>query len=220
MVDPVITGAAIAGGSNILGGVLGSRGAKAEARRGRKLQMHMMKHGIEERVGDARRAGVHPLFALGASTGSFTPTAQPISDGSGIAAAGEAIGNAVASRSQRRLALEDAKAGIQVKKAQASYYESMAAASLDSRVRQGSNSQQDLKARVAAGTEKPPKVTLHGPANTSFKTSATTPVQDVEDHYGEVLSLLTVSIVLYMIWVKTLVLNVILKMLFALSSII
>lgn len=83
MIDPgtaMVGGAVIGAGADLLGGFLDRR----ENRR-------FAQNSIQWRVQDALAAGVHPLFALGASP-SFPPS--PI--GGSISAAGEKIGNAVA----------------------------------------------------------------------------------------------------------------------------
>lgn len=76
-----IFGSLIGAGSSLLGGLLGAN----EAKKNRALQQDAMYNGIQIKVKDAEKAGVHPLYALGAST--FSPT--PIMSGMP-----EAIGNA------------------------------------------------------------------------------------------------------------------------------
>lgn len=85
--DPLTTGALIGGGATILGGVLGSlSGSRANkqnaeaARQSAELQREFAKNGIRWKVEDAIKAGIHPLYALGANTHSFSPVsvgAQP-----------------------------------------------------------------------------------------------------------------------------------------------
>lgn len=85
--DPFIGGALIGGGATLLGGLLGSKSAKdaneqnAEAaRQSAELQKEFAKNGVRWKVEDAKKAGVHPLYALGANTHSFAPVsvgAQP-----------------------------------------------------------------------------------------------------------------------------------------------
>lgn len=76
-----ILGSIIGAGTSLLGGLMGAN----EAKKNRALQKDAMYNGIQIKVKDAQAAGVHPLYALGAST--FTPT--PITSGMP-----EAIGNA------------------------------------------------------------------------------------------------------------------------------
>lgn len=73
-------GAVISGGLSALGGFMGMEGAKdvnatnaAIAERNIALQREFAQSGIQWRVKDAAKAGVHPLYALGASTTSFSP---------------------------------------------------------------------------------------------------------------------------------------------------
>lgn len=67
-------------------------------------QREFAQHGIRWKTEDAKAAGIHPLFAMGAQTHSFSPsTFMPVDDTSGdilsrgISSAGQDIGRAVAS---------------------------------------------------------------------------------------------------------------------------
>lgn len=61
-------------------------------------QREFAQHGVRWKVEDAKRAGIHPLFALGASTNSFSPVSvgsgSDSSVGDAIASAGQNIGRA------------------------------------------------------------------------------------------------------------------------------
>lgn len=75
----------LSAGANLYGG--------SKQRKLAKRQFNaQMDQAIQRRVADARKAGVHPLFALGSSAGG-SPTTYA-GDG-GIGAAGEALGSAV-----------------------------------------------------------------------------------------------------------------------------
>lgn len=70
----------IMAGSSLLSGLLGNRSSSRAnqlnaimAQRNIDLQRDFAKHGISWRVEDARKAGLHPLAALGAQTSSFYP---------------------------------------------------------------------------------------------------------------------------------------------------
>lgn len=76
-----VLGSLIGAGTSLLGGLMSSN----EAKKNRKLQKEAMYNGIQIKVADAEKAGIHPLYALGAST--FSPT--PIMSGMP-----EAVGNA------------------------------------------------------------------------------------------------------------------------------
>lgn len=78
--DPIIGAAAISAGANILGGIFGRKGAEDQnriaqqtAERNIALQKEFAQSGIQWKVADAKAAGIHPLYALGASTQSFAP---------------------------------------------------------------------------------------------------------------------------------------------------
>lgn len=77
----------------------GKKAAQAQAQANRQnyeAQKEFAQSGVQWRVDDAKKAGVHPVFALGGSGASFSPTFQSTGDG-GLAAAGQDIGRAVQS---------------------------------------------------------------------------------------------------------------------------
>lgn len=81
-------GALISAGSSLLGGFMASKQADKQA----KLQKQFAKNAVSWKVQDAKNAGVHPLYALGAQTVSYTP--QAVGD-LGISQAGQDIGRAI-----------------------------------------------------------------------------------------------------------------------------
>lgn len=85
------------------------------------LQKEFAQSGIQWKVQDAEKAGVHPLFALGAQTTSFSPSSVGggASDFSGLADAGQNIGRAIdATRSTPASALALQLGRIQLEGAQ------------------------------------------------------------------------------------------------------
>lgn len=75
-------GAAIGAGSSLLSGILGNSAqekANAQslsiAQQNMELQKQFAKNGIRWRAEDAKKAGIHPLYALGAQTTSYAPVA-------------------------------------------------------------------------------------------------------------------------------------------------
>lgn len=76
-------------GSAVSGIFGGSDDAKQIARRNRKFQEYMAKHQIRWRQADAKAAGLHPLFAMGVSPQSFSPTSIP-----GQSSTGDRVGQA------------------------------------------------------------------------------------------------------------------------------
>lgn len=83
-------GQLISAGSSLLGGILGKKEADANI----EMQKDFAKKGIQWRVADAKKAGVHPLYALGANTTSFSPVSVG-SLGAGLSEMGQDISRAV-----------------------------------------------------------------------------------------------------------------------------
>lgn len=75
MIGPIISA-----GANLIGGLIGSSNtAKAnaaaaqQAELNRQMQMDFAQRGIRWKVRDAQAAGIHPLYALGANTSTYSP---------------------------------------------------------------------------------------------------------------------------------------------------
>lgn len=78
--DPLIGASLIGAGSSLIGGLFGSRNQASAnalnremAERNIALQKEFAQQGVRWKVEDAKAAGVHPLYALGAPTVSFSP---------------------------------------------------------------------------------------------------------------------------------------------------
>lgn len=67
-------GAVIPAVGNFLGGLFGSDSNKKAAKANAKLQREFAQNSIQWRVEDARKAGVSPIYALGAPTMSASPS--------------------------------------------------------------------------------------------------------------------------------------------------
>jgi len=121
-------GALIGAGASIASSLLGKKSAdKANEAAERQnaqniaLQKEFAQSGIQWKVQDAEKAGVHPLFALGANTTSFQPQSigSSLPDWSGIAEAGQNVGRAIdATRSTPASAMALALGKIQLEGAQ------------------------------------------------------------------------------------------------------
>lgn len=103
-------GPLIAAGANIIGGIMGNNAQKSAAAAQERmaaqniaLQKEFAQSGIQWKVEDAKKAGVHPLYALGANTTSFSPVSigspsnSPL--GEGIARAGQDLSRAMGATS-------------------------------------------------------------------------------------------------------------------------
>lgn len=99
-------GSLISAGASLLGGLLGKssaddsrKSAEMMAAQNIAQQREFAQQGIRWKVEDAKAAGIHPLYALGASTPSFSPvSANFTADTSmpnALASAGQDIGRAV-----------------------------------------------------------------------------------------------------------------------------
>lgn len=107
MVWPALIGAA----AGLIGGAAGGDRSRKAAHEQMDMQREFAQQGVRWRVEDAKAAGVHPLYALGAQTHSFQPIAVGDSVGSSIASAGQDIGRAIdATRTQRERSEAEAQA--------------------------------------------------------------------------------------------------------------
>lgn len=99
-------GALVGAGASLLGGLLNkSSSDKAQAAsqqqalRQEALQKEFAQHGIQWRVEDAKKAGIHPIYALGGSGASYSPVSSNFSAdtsiGSALAAAGQDVSGAI-----------------------------------------------------------------------------------------------------------------------------
>lgn len=97
-----IAGAGIGAAANLLGGKLSGDRAEKLAQQQMMMQLAFAQHGLSWKVQDAKDAGIHPLYAIGAPTQSFSPVSIGGSDiGAGLAAAGQDIGRAFAATATR-----------------------------------------------------------------------------------------------------------------------
>lgn len=83
--------------AGLVGGSMSQDAAEDAAAKNIQQQRQFAKHGIKWRVKDAIDAGIHPLYALGAQTASFSPVSVGGSPmGEAISQAGQDVGNALA----------------------------------------------------------------------------------------------------------------------------
>lgn len=95
-----LAAAGISAATGLIGGALSSRSARRNAARDREMQREFAQNGIRWRVEDAKAAGLHPLFALGAQVPAYTPVSVgDTSMGASISEMGQNISRAVAAQS-------------------------------------------------------------------------------------------------------------------------
>lgn len=112
-------GAVIGAGASILGGVLGSNSQEKAMKMQIAAQREFAQQGIRWKVDDAKAAGVHPVYALGAPTHSFSPIGLPGNDlGSGIANAGAMIGQGIDRAAEAKMTAGERIANVESTKLQ------------------------------------------------------------------------------------------------------
>lgn len=92
--------ATIAGGAlNFMSNRSNNKRLEEQALRNEQLQKDFAQQGIRWKVADAKAAGIHPLYALGATTHSYSPvsvgTTADTSLGSAVASAGQDISRSI-----------------------------------------------------------------------------------------------------------------------------
>lgn len=117
MVLPLIA-AGISAGAGLIGGSMASDAAAEQAEKNRQMQIQFAKEGIRWKVADAKAAGIHPLYALGANTVSYAPVSVGTSSmGSAVASAGQDISralNATSTASERQNTFSEAASKLQL----------------------------------------------------------------------------------------------------------
>lgn len=111
-------GPLIGAATSLLSGKTSQRANTAAANQEYERQKEFARMGIRWKVEDAKAAGLHPLFALGAQTSSYSPVAVQDSRGPALAEAGQNISRAIAAvatpaeREMARLAMRQAQNAV------------------------------------------------------------------------------------------------------------
>lgn len=97
-------------GSKIIGGIISDNAQSKNVEKQLAAQREFAQQGVQWKVADAKKAGVHPLYALGAQTHSFAPMSIGASGlGSAVSSMGQDIGRAVAATSPAAARAADAQ---------------------------------------------------------------------------------------------------------------
>lgn len=126
MIAPVVLAAMVVAGGAIAGGALSARSANKSAATDLAQQREFAQMGVQWRTADAKAAGLHPLYAIGANTPQYTPVARSGQGdlGRGVTRAAQAAGSAIESEGRlkanapiRALALRQATANAGIAEA-------------------------------------------------------------------------------------------------------
>lgn len=85
----------ISAGASLLGGILGQKSQEKNAQKQYEQQKEFAQSGIQWKVEDAKKAGIHPALALGAQPASYSPVQVGSDLSTGIMAAGQDISRAI-----------------------------------------------------------------------------------------------------------------------------
>jgi len=88
-------GALIGAGASLASSLLGNKENAKARNQEYQQQKEFAQSGIQWKAEDARKAGIHPLYAMGANTVSYAPQSVGGSDFSGLANAGQEIGRSI-----------------------------------------------------------------------------------------------------------------------------
>lgn len=155
MADLLGIGSLAAGVGSLMGGFGGSKAAKKSTKEAKRQFNIQMNESIQRRVADAREAGIHPLFALGASVGaSPTMFAGGSSAGGGLGEGIAEAGRAVERYASGKTAAALASAQIRSAEAQAVRDEADAQLSLS----RAKKLEQDMVSRGHDGARPEPKI--------------------------------------------------------------
>lgn len=89
-------GALIGAGASLIGGIMGNRAQDKANQRNEALQREFAKNSIQWKAEDARKAGIHPVYAMGAPTYSPSPSHVGETSLSGaVASMGQDIGRSI-----------------------------------------------------------------------------------------------------------------------------
>ncbi|AYQ58823.1 DNA pilot protein [Termite gut associated microvirus 2] len=161
--------AIIAAGATLASGALNYFGNQSANAQNAELQEDMAKNGVRWRVADAKAAGIHPAYALGANLPSASPSYQA-GDFGFLSDAGQHIGRAVqakATAQERELSLQSAALQVENQQLQNDYLRSQIAvmnqpaqppslpSPLDRSVVSGQNAYQVNPAQVTASGGQP-----------------------------------------------------------------
>lgn len=120
-------------GSSIVGGLLSASGSKKAQKRNIRWQREQLQNAIQYRVADAKKAGIHPLYAMGANIQSPSPVEGDGGElGRAVSDMGQGIGQLSAryltapEKQMQQATLQNMRASGEKDMAMAQFYRSQA----------------------------------------------------------------------------------------------
>lgn len=168
--------------NSIFGGKGDSAGSMARQQRRHqyRLTRDINKNKLQWIVSDARKAGIHPLYALGAGVSSPSFSINPGTKGNGVSEGLNAVSRTLSAAAANKLDQLEARSRISANQAQAQYYKNQADLVQEQRI----GSQVARTAQLSNVNQDAEKLSL--PALGSVTTGPNSRQQVVEDHYGGV----------------------------------
>lgn len=172
-------GAAAGFGGSIIDKIFGDSAADKQA----DLQKEFAKNGIRWKVADAKKAGIHPLYALGAQTTAYSPVSVGSTD---FANAGQNLGSAIQAMTTPKEKTDGFERSVQALTLQKMGLENEVLASQLRMVNQPGRGPGMPVPRAIPGQGSTMQ-TAGGDVTISVN-PANTPAEDAESHYGEIVS--------------------------------
>lgn len=125
-------GALISGASSLLGGLFSNKKNREAEDRAWERQKESLQNSVQWRVADAKKAGIHPLYAMGQAPMSISPMAFQDQVGPALSEMGQSVGNVIARTTTQNEKLKEyydlqlAGAMLEKESALADYYRSEA----------------------------------------------------------------------------------------------
>lgn len=165
---------AAAAAGNLIGGFFDRASAKKQASLDREYQLAFAKNAIQWKVEDAQKAGVHPLYALGAPTMNFSPVS--VGGGGGFASMGQDLGRAIGAGMSKQGQLTAFDAAVQDLTLKKFGLENELLAAQIAR----------MKNEMLMKPSLPGVAKLTMPGGARFTPGASSKAQTVQDEYGDI----------------------------------
>lgn len=120
-----IGGALVSGGFDLLGKGIQAWTSHNQSKQEYARQKEFATHGIRWKVADAKAAGIHPIYAIGANTPTYSPQAA-IGTDLGLSDIGQNIGRAIEAKQTRQERAEAQEIANNIGNATADYYRAAA----------------------------------------------------------------------------------------------